>query len=166
MSSGGAAVGKVRAARKVARKLVARTGTRRSDSTGFTRFVAGETPTTTKIDAIRTGISAEVVDEMVRYFHVSKGDIFEILLTAPSTAHRLIKEKRLLDPAASERVVRVAEIARMAEETFGGHEAATRWLKTPNLALENATPLSMLDTEPGAGEIRRLLAAIDHGGAL
>jgi putative toxin-antitoxin system antitoxin component (TIGR02293 family) len=103
---------------------------------------------------------------MVQYFHVSKNEIFDVLLTPASTAHRLIKEKRPLDPAASERVVRVADITRIAEETFGGPATAAQWLKTPNLALENATPLSMLDTEPGAGEVRRILSSINYGGVL
>jgi putative toxin-antitoxin system antitoxin component (TIGR02293 family) len=53
----------------------------------------------------------------------------------------------------------------MAADTFGGRDAATQWLKTPNLALDAATPLSMLDTEPGAGEVRRILSAINYGGA-
>ena len=154
-------------------KKLARTGKYRAHvATGqahwvyFTKFIAKDTPAAVKIDAIRTGINAGVVDEMVGYFDMSKSEIFDILLTPASTAHRLIKEKRPLDPAASERVVRVADVTRMAEETFGGREAAARWLKTPNLALRNATPLSMLDTEPGAGEVRRVLAAINYGGAL
>jgi uncharacterized protein (DUF2384 family) len=54
----------------------------------------------------------------------------------------------------------------LAEEIFGGRETAARWLKTSNLALGGATPLSMLDTEPGAAEVRRILSAIDYGGAL
>ena len=102
---------------------------------------------------------------MVEYLDVPKNVIFGILHTPESTAHRLIKDNRNLDAAASERVVRVADITRMAEETFGGREAATRWLKSANLALGGATPLSMLDTEPGAGEVRRILASINYGGA-
>ena len=130
----------------------------------FKKFVAKRTSTTAKIDAIRRGISAGVVDDMVQYFHVSKSDIFKLLRTPESTAHRLIKDKRPLDAAASERVVRVADVTRIAEETFGGREAAAQWLKTSNRALEGATPLSMLDTEPGAHEVRRILSAINYGG--
>ena len=130
----------------------------------FKAFVARATPTAAKIDAIRTGINARIVNDMVQYFDVSQNEIFSVLHTPASTAHRLIKAKRPLDPAASERVIRVADITRIAEETFGGHAAAAQWLKTPNLALENATPLSMLDTEPGAGEVRRILSSINYGG--
>ena len=130
----------------------------------FERFVASETSLGEKIEAIHSGINATIVDDMVRYFHVPKTEIFDVLLTPASTAHRLIKEKRSLDPAASERVVRIADITRLAEETFGGPAPATQWLKTPNFALEHATPLSMLATEPGAAEVRRILTSISHGG--
>lgn len=131
----------------------------------FTAFLAKDTPTARKIELIRSGVTARVVDDMVEYFRVSKGEIFKILRTPESTAHKLIKGNRPLDAGASERVVRVADITRMAEDTFGGREAATRWLKTPNLALDTATPLSVLDTEPGASEVRRILSAINYGGA-
>ena len=102
---------------------------------------------------------------MVDYHGVPKSVIFRVLQTPESTAHKLIKENRPLDSAASERVVRVAEITRMAEETFGGREAATRWLKTPNLSLGREMPLSLLDTEFGAGEVRSVDRAQDRVGA-
>lgn len=131
----------------------------------FQRLVAKETPTAEKIDVIRSGVRARVVDDMVAYLDVPKNVVFDVLHTPQSTAHRLIKDDRPLDAATSERVVRVADVIRLAEDTFGGREAATRWLKTPNLAFADATPLSMLDTEPGACEVRRILASIDYGGA-
>ena len=106
------------------------------------------------------------MDDMVAYLDVPKNVVFAVLHTPESTAHKLIKENRPLDSAASERVVRVGEIAGRAERTFGGKDAAMRWLKTANLGLGGATPLSMLDTEAGADEVRRILAAIDSGGVV
>lgn len=163
-------------AKKVTRKLLVRRARpampapsrvpAKKDTTVFGAFVTTETPAAAKIEVIRTGVTARVVDDMVAYFEVSKSDIFKVLRTPESTAHKLIKENRPLDAGASERVVRVADVTRVAEETFGGHDAATRWLKTPNLALKGATPLSMLDTEPGAAEVRRILSAIAHGGVV
>lgn len=131
----------------------------------FRSFVSKETPAAKKIAVIRGGVHARVVDDMVEYLAVPKNVVFGVLHTPESTAHRLIKDNRNLDSAASERVVRVADITRMAEETFGGREPATQWLKRPNAALAGATPLSMLDTEPGAGEVRRVLSSINYGGA-
>jgi len=140
-------------------RLRTRTGAR-----GFRALVATDTPTAARIEAIRGGVGARVVDEMVEYLDVPKTVIFGVLHTPESTAHRLIRDNRILDSAASERVMRVADIIRTAEETFGGRAAATQWLKRRNLALGGRTPLSMLDTEPGAGEVRRILASINHGG--
>ena len=135
-----------------------------SASGKFRAFVTADTPTARKISVIRRGVNARVIDEMVEYLHASKNEIFKVLGTPESTAHRLIKDNRSLDTGASERVVRVADVTRLAEKTFGGREPATQWLKTPHLALRTATPLSMLDTELGATEVRRILSSINHGG--
>lgn len=130
----------------------------------FEAFVVNATPTTKKIDLIRGGVVARVVNDMVEYLDVPKNVIFALLHTPESTAHKLIKDNRTLDSAASERVVRVADITRMAENTFGGRGPAIKWLKSTNRALAGVTPLSMLDTEPGAGEVRRILSSINYGG--
>ena len=138
--------------------------TAKKRSAVFQTFLRAETPTAARIDVIRSGVPARVVDDIVEYLDIPKHVIFGVLHTPESTAHKLIKDNRPLDSAASERVVRVADIIRAAEETFGGRSAATRWLRTGNLGLGGATPLSMLDTEPGAGEVRRILSSIDYGG--
>jgi putative toxin-antitoxin system antitoxin component (TIGR02293 family) len=148
------------------KRAARRAATIPKDGKAFRKLVARATPAATKILVIRSGVAARVVDEMTEYLAVPKHVVFAVLGTPESTAHRLIKDNRPLDPAASERVVRVADITRMAEATFGGREAAAAWLKTPNLALQGATPLSLLDTEPGAQEVRRLLASIDYGGVV
>jgi putative toxin-antitoxin system antitoxin component (TIGR02293 family) len=155
---------KLSVARVVVKRSRASSATQRP-VVAFEAFLAKDTPTARKIALIRGGVTARVVDDMVEYFHLPKSEIFRILRTPESTAHKLIKDGRPLDAGASERVVRVADITRMAADTFGGRDAATQWLKTPNLALDAATPQSMLDTEPGAGEVRRILSAINYGGA-
>src|SRR5947207_12742616 len=104
--------------------------------TGFTAFVVRETPAAAKIAIIRSGVTARVVDEMVRYLDVSTNDIFRVLRTPESTAHKLIKDNRPLDTAASERVVRVADITRLAVERFGGRGRATVWPTPPTVAAD------------------------------
>ena len=132
--------------------------------TEFAAFVTETASAAKKIGIIRRGVRARVVDDMADYLDVSKNVVFGILKTPGSTAHKLIRDNRTLDSAASERVVRVADITRMTEQAFGGRSAATQWLKTPNLGLAGATPLSMLDTEVGASEVRRILSSVEYGG--
>jgi len=158
--------------RQVARKKVTvRAAARKRPSAreavlSFETFVSRERPAAEKVDVIRRGLRARMVDDIGDYLEVPKSVIFGVLHTPESTAHKLIKENRPLDSAASERVVRVADVTRIAEATFGGREAATRWLKTPNRSLRDEMPLSLLDTEPGAGEVRKVLSAINYGGVL
>ncbi len=134
-------------------------------SPSFQAFVSSEAADTEKINVIRNGIAAGVVDGMVDYLDVPKRTIFNLLHAAESTTHRLIKEKGTLDSAATERVLRVADITRLAIATFGNREAATRWLRTENRGLGGVTPLSLLDSEVGGTEVRRALSAVTYGGA-
>ncbi|WP_423814388.1 antitoxin Xre/MbcA/ParS toxin-binding domain-containing protein [Pseudomonas kuykendallii] len=41
--------------------------------------------------------------------------------------------------------------------------AATRWLTSPNIALGNLQPVSLLSTEVGGRAARQVLLAIEHG---
>ena len=60
---------------------------------------------------------------------------------------------------------RIALIEDEAEKVFGTYDMARDWLTRMNASLGD-TPLSMLDTETGAGEVRKILSAIAYGGAV
>jgi len=63
----------------------------------------------------------------------------------------------------SDRLVRLARIAALAEEVLGLREKAGRWLQQSNRALGGATPLAHLDTELGALQVEQILGRIGHG---
>src|SRR5438034_3072033 len=88
----------------------------------FSKMVANEPAPAAKIGVIRSGVSAAVVEDMVKYLDAPKTVIFAVLKTPESTAHKAIKEDKALDAATSERVVRIADITRLAQETFGMQE--------------------------------------------
>ena len=64
----------------------------------------------------------------------------------------------------TERLERIALIENYAEKVFGDAGMARDWMTSNNAAMD-ATPLSMLDTETGAVEVRKILSAIAYGGA-
>ena len=68
-----------------------------------------------------------------------------------------------LEPAESDRLVRVARLVAAAEETLGDREHAMIWLERPNRALDGQAPLSLADTDLGAQGVERLLGQIAHG---
>jgi len=63
----------------------------------------------------------------------------------------------------SDRLVRLARLAAIAEDVLGTREKAGRWLQKPNRALGGAVPLEQLDTELGAHQVEEVLGRIAHG---
>jgi len=83
-----------------------------------------------------------------------------------STIERRLKSDEALDPVASERLDRLAQVAVLAEDVFENKYTASTWMATPNDSLGGQTPLSLCETELGARQVRRVLHAIEWGGAV
>jgi len=77
-----------------------------------------------------------------------------------------LKSDEALDPVASERIDRLAQVAVLAEDVFEDKDVAGAWMATPNDSLGGETPLSLCETELGARQVRRVLHAIEWGGAV
>ncbi len=117
-----------------------------------------------RIKLIRGGVDAGVLISASEYFDMPRAQFVKILGMSPATAERKIKNRCLLGPVESERLERLAIIEDAAEKVFGSAEMAKKWMMQKNLALGDA-PLSLLDTETGAGEVKKVLASIAYGGA-
>ena len=118
-----------------------------------------------QIDGIRAGIAASHLRGLAETLSVPQIVIFRLVGLSPSAARRRIALKRNLSPSASERLLRIGAIENRAMTVFGSGDLAHAWLLTVNnIGLGNVSPLSLLDTEPGAQEVTRTLNAIAHGG--
>jgi putative toxin-antitoxin system antitoxin component (TIGR02293 family) len=153
--------------RKASMKIVAR-GTpvpRKAYFESFRKIIATPLDPANTIEAVRKGVAASAVEQAVEYFDVGQKSLLEALRIPVSSFHRKLAKNETLSPGDSEKVVRLGEITRRAEETFGGAKAAKEWLTSDNLAL-GATPISLIDTEAGAAQIRRVLTGLDYGSVL
>ncbi len=63
----------------------------------------------------------------------------------------------------TDRVLRLARIADMADRVFGDHERAQRWLRKGSRVLDGLRPIDLLATETGARIVEEELHRIDHG---
>ena len=71
---------------------------------------------------------------------------------------------RVLTPAESDVVMRMASVFARAIEVLGTREKASHWLmNSPNDALGGAVPASILDTSAGEHEVLALLERIEYG---
>jgi putative toxin-antitoxin system antitoxin component (TIGR02293 family) len=130
----------------------------------FRKLVAHAPDPTQAIETVRSGLPASAIDEAVAYMDVARKDLLAALRIPVSTFHRRLAANEPLSPAESEKVLRLGDIARRAEATFGSPRAAREWLTAANLTL-GGTPISLIDTETGAAQVRRVLATLDYGGA-
>lgn len=118
-----------------------------------------------RIGRIRGGLGADLLVKAAERFQIPRESLFRLVGLPFSTANRKIARGETLDPAVTERLVRLALVDAQAEEVFADPVLASRWLAAENLALGGAAPLSLLDTEIGAREVAKVLAAIAWGGA-
>jgi len=98
------------------------------------------------------------VQQVTRDRRVEKRIINQII---PRSSH--IIRKKLLSPAESERVERVARVYAMAVEVWGDDEAARTFLSKPHPMLNNQSPLETSINEPGASQVEQLLEKLRYG---
>jgi putative toxin-antitoxin system antitoxin component (TIGR02293 family) len=92
----------------------------------------------------------------------SQDEIFALVVPRRTLARRL-KRREPLTVEETDRAIRLARVAELAEQTFGDQSKAHRWLRKPKRALGRATPLAYLASEAGARLVEEMLYRIDSG---
>lgn len=117
---------------------------------------------TTHRERVRAGLPYAALDAATRRLGLDAPAIASILkLPARTLARR--KAAGRLDAEESDRLYRLIRIAALAEDTLGGADRARRWLHAANRSLGHESPLSCLDTDPGARQVEDVLLRIAHG---
>ncbi len=89
-------------------------------------------------------------------------ELSEIVISPRTLKHRKARGEHL-SQEETDRVVRVARIVALAENVFGSHEKALRWLRSPDDRIDSRSPLSMLHTESGGRLVENMLWQIGEG---
>lgn len=147
----------------------------------YTRYREGSMLTTEDKEDIRRIVAETVLSKLAvssnqERKHVDEIEQFERLLKLAVLLHDLIANEGFTDltfvnPKTGEmRVVEVrsqakpiVEATARAMEVFGTREKALRWLNTPVRSLGDRTPLSLLDTPEGVGQVQDTLGRVEHG---
>jgi putative toxin-antitoxin system antitoxin component (TIGR02293 family) len=110
---------------------------------------------------VRRGLPVTTIEFVLETGRLTLAELDRIVLPRKT----LMNRRRLghLTPEQSDRLVRVARLIAVAEETFGSQEKANIWLRRPTTALGGEAPLDLLDTDEGARQVETLLGRIAHG---
>lgn len=112
--------------------------------------------------AVREGLPFRSFEKVAEALDLRSGELSDRIGVAPRTLARR-KQTKTLSAVESDRLVGIARIASLAEETLGSRDNARGWLRDGNRALGGVTPLSCLDTEPGRERVEELLHQISYG---
>lgn len=111
--------------------------------------------------AVRRGLPTETVTALVESGRLTMSEVDRTVIPRKTFAHR--RKIGSLTPEQSDRLLRLARIIALAEETFGDKENAAFWLRRPTTALDGEAPLDLLDTDEGSRQVEILLGRIAHG---
>jgi len=113
--------------------------------------------------ATRAGLSVESLDMLAQELSIQRVSVGKLLGISERTLIRRATSKGRLTAAESDRVVRLARVLALAKETLGDMDRASRWLQTPNRALEGDKPIDRLDTDTGVRSVEQVLGRIEYG---
>lgn len=96
-------------------------------------------------------------------YQLSRLQIRHILGISESTQFRYEKRNPLLKSNLVDRWLRFEKIVQQAQELFEDQIETQRWLSTSKVALENKTPLEILDTDSGCRQVEQILLQAAYG---
>ena len=114
------------------------------------------------IHRARAGLPYAALEAIARRYAVPVARVAHVLGIPDRTLARRKKERRL-SAEESDRLVRMARVAAVADDVLETPEIASTWLQTPNGALGGIAPLDLLGTDLGAEQVETTLIRIDHG---
>ena len=112
---------------------------------------------------VERGLSYGAVERLQRNILLSLHAMAALLSIPPRTLARR-KERGRLDPAESDRLLRLSRVVAKAIALFDGDfHAARSWLFASQRALGGVPPIEFAKTEVGAHEVEGLIGRLEHG---
>src|SRR5438105_967692 len=106
------------------------------------------------IALVEKRLPVRVIKSLVRS-GLTDAESYRLIAPRRTLAHQVSKREPL-STVKSDKAVRVARITALAEETFGEHERAWRWMRKPKRRFGGRMPIEVLATEAGAHLIEEL----------
>ena len=138
------------------------TGTPRKRKAATPQWVEAKAGALACTGARAPQLPSRAIGRLAAKLLVSPETVLYVSDISERTVQRRQTQQQPLTEAESDRVLRIARVAREAERVFGNGEKASRWLSTVSRVL-GAKPLDLLGTDAGARDVEYELVRIDHG---
>ena len=115
------------------------------------------------VSLVREGLPAETLPRMAEELSLDRTTVARVAGISGRTLSRRLAAHARLTSEESDRMVRIARVLAHADEIFEDRAKVSRWLQTPNRALEGKTPFELLDTDAGVHAVDTILGRIAYG---
>lgn len=88
---------------------------------------------------------------------------FSALLPVSKRTIEKVRNRELLSPAVSDRVLQIASLYKHGADVFGDVVMFQDWLRSPLIALGGKKPIEFMNNDTGLSIVRDLLGRIEHG---
>jgi putative toxin-antitoxin system antitoxin component (TIGR02293 family) len=113
-----------------------------------------------QITKIRKGVPAKIFAQTAKRIGLAQSELAIKLGLSPRT---MASRRAKLTPEESEKTLRIQLLFEQAARVFESEDEAREWLNSPAYGLAGQRPIDLLDTEPGAMQVRDYLGAIEYG---
>ena len=111
---------------------------------------------------VRRGLPFRAFEAVTANYGLPRPAVSQLMGTPERTLARR-KHGTRFEAGESDRLVRLARIAALAEDVLGSRDKAGQWLQKGNRGLGGTTPLAHLDTDLGVVQVEQILGRIGHG---
>lgn len=112
---------------------------------------------------VERGLPAVAIDRIKASMNLADADLSSALSISVKTLSRVRQTRRALSLVEGDRLYRIARLFLLAQDVFEQDDFVREWFRSPQIGLNNRTPLDTMSTEAGAREVEDLLLRIDHG---
>lgn len=114
------------------------------------------------VQLTRKGLPFKSIKPLMDQVGISREEL-GVIVGIPHRTFVRRSQQHHFSPEETDRILRLARVVAMANETFGSADKARSWMHRKNGALQQATPLSLLDTDAGTQMVTDVLGRIEHG---
>jgi len=130
---------------------------------GVTPFAEAVDDHLLMVQVIRKGITYSLFEEIQKLSSLTSKDWADILNISLRSLQRYKDQNQVFKPIQSEKILELSEIFILGNEVFGDAEKFKLWLETPNFAIGNLKPSSLLPDSYGQALVVNELNRISHG---
>lgn len=114
------------------------------------------------VELSKAGITKDALLHLANYFSCSINQMAQFLPVTERTIQRYTPEKHF-NSVVSEHILHLAEVGARGSEVFEDKNRFLTWMNHPNQALDNKTPMSLLNSRFGVDLILDELGRVEHG---